>query len=120
MKKSASSFQTDTTQLTPAGKALRDLYRTARHIYFSDPYAAARLARIADQAEYFLQAWPEDQWPVTLHDQQPMPSRHALLAWTAAARREATHFSLPENTPWAYANWQQVNTTLLAALVSFA
>lgn len=120
MKKSASSFPMDTAPVSPSAKALRELYRTARHIYHSDPYAAARLARIADQAEYFLQAWPEDQWPTSLHNQHPMPSRHVLLAWAATARREAMHFSLIENMPWAYANWQQVNTTLLAALVSFA
>lgn len=120
MKKTASSFPSESVQALPSRKALRDLYRAARHIYHSDPYAAARLARIADQAEYFMQEWPLELWPSELHVGHPLPGRHVLLAWAAAAKRDATHHSLPASSSWSYANWHQVTTTLLAALVSFA
>jgi hypothetical protein len=120
MKKSVSPFPTDTTHLSPSSKALRELYRNARHIYHSDPYAAARLARIADQTEYFLQAWPEEQWPTSLHGQQPLPSRHVLLVWVANAKRDAAAFSLLPESAWSYAHWRQITTTLLAALAPFS
>ncbi|QJX48762.1 hypothetical protein HMJ29_18305 [Hymenobacter taeanensis] len=120
MKNSVSTIATNSVQASPSGKALRELYRTARHIYHSDPYAAARLARIADQAEYFLHAWPEEQWPTTQPGPYPFPSRQVLLAWAATAKRDATAFSLLPESSWSYAHWRQVTTTLLATLVPFA
>ncbi|TGE04932.1 hypothetical protein [Hymenobacter fodinae] len=120
MKKLVSSSPTESDQVSSLGKALRELYRTARHIYHSDPYAAARLARIADQTEYFLQTWPEEQWPTSLHGVQPMPSRHVLLTWTANAKRDAVAFSLLPESAWSYAQWRQITTTLLAALAPFS
>ncbi|SNC62474.1 hypothetical protein SAMN06265337_0678 [Hymenobacter gelipurpurascens] len=120
MKNSASCFPTESVQALPSRKALRDLYRSARHITHSDSYAAARLARIADQAEYFLYEWPRELWPAAMQPDQVLPGRHVLLAWAAAAKRDATHFSLPANSPWSYASWHQVVTTLLSALVFFA
>jgi hypothetical protein len=120
MKKSVSSFPIDSTQVSPLSKALRELYRNARHIYHSDPYAAARLARIADQTEYFLQTWPEEQWPTSLHSQQPLPSRQVLLSWAANAKRDAIAFSLQPESAWSYAHWRQITTTLLATLAPFS
>ena len=120
MKNTASCFPPESVQSLPSRKALRDLYRAARHISHSDPYAAARLARIADQAEYFLHEWPTELWPDAMNPDHVLPDRHVLLAWAASAKRKAAHFSLPENSPWSYASWHQVVTTLLAALVFFA
>jgi hypothetical protein len=120
MKKSALSYPPESVQALPSRKALRDLYRAARHIAHSDPYAAARLARIADQAEYFLQQWPDALWPIVLHAAYPLPARHVLLAWVAAAKRDAITFSLLPNNAWSYSPWHQITTTLLAALVPFA
>ncbi|RSK33061.1 hypothetical protein [Hymenobacter metallilatus] len=104
----------------PARTALRDLYRTARHLPSTDPYAPARLARIADQAEYFLLNWPLEAWPAALHSGQPLPSRQALLAWVLMAQRELRQIGTSSDTPWPYATWHRVSTLLLAALVPFA
>ncbi|UPL51069.1 hypothetical protein [Hymenobacter sublimis] len=105
-----------TTHLPIAPKvALRDLYRVARRLHFTDPYAPARLTRIADQAEYFLHAWPAEEWPQALHSGQALPSRSVLLAWVAAAKREAALAAVP----WSYASWQRVATMVLAALAPF-
>lgn len=99
--------------------ALRDLYRAARLIPYHGPYAAARLARIADQAEYFLQAWPLELWPAHTRSEWPVPAKDVLLAWLATAKQEAERYLPPANHPWTYAAWRQVTTTLLAALVPF-
>jgi len=120
MKHLFSSNRPDSTPPLAAQAALRDLYRTARCIPYHAPYAAARLARIADQAEYFLQEWPADQWPVHSQADWPMPAKDVLLAWLTAAKMEATYYLPPVSHPWTYAAWRQVTTTLLAALVPFA
>ncbi len=100
----------------PLGRSLRTLYRSARHLQHSDPYAAARLARIADQAEYFLQQWPAHQWPQhAAGPDWPMPDKAALLSWLDTARRDAT-----SGGTWSYTRWHQTLNTLLAALVPFA
>ncbi|MBT9394249.1 hypothetical protein KLP40_13845 [Hymenobacter sp. NST-14] len=110
----------DHTRFPPARTALRDLYRTVRHLPSSDPYAPARLARITDQAEYLLETWPLAEWPVALHSGQPLPERHVLLGWVATARREITHAGTAAGTVWPYPQWHRITTTLLAALVPFA
>ncbi|SNR28726.1 MULTISPECIES: hypothetical protein [Hymenobacter] len=109
-----------TPHFPPARAALRDLYRAARHIRYADPYAASRLARIADQAEYFLQEWPDTCWPDSITLEHPLPSRHVLLSWVATAKREAAQPYVPASHPWSYTRWQQVTTILLSALVPFA
>ncbi|MBT2557623.1 hypothetical protein J7E24_07495 [Hymenobacter sp. ISL-91] len=48
MKKETPASTGHATPLPPACVALRDLYRTARHLPSTDPYTPARLARIAD------------------------------------------------------------------------
>lgn len=105
------------TPLPPARMLLRELYRAARQLQFTTPYAPARLSRIADQAEYLLQEWPLEQWPPALHSGQPLPARHVLLTWVATVRRDAAE--LPNGSP-SYAAWQQASTLLLATLVPFA
>lgn len=100
--------------------ALRDLYRTARYLSSTDAYAPARLARIADQAEYLLQAWPLAEWPAALHSGQPLPPRQALLTWVLTAQREISQTGTAPGTVWPYARWHQISTILLAALVPFA
>ena len=109
----------DATLLSSLHFSLRQLYRSARHISHTEPYAAARLARIADQAEYFLQQWPAELWPLRLHAaDQPLPGRAVLLAWLATAKQTAAQSQAA--AVWSYAAWRQVSTTLLAALVPFA
>lgn len=98
---------------------LRDLYRAARLIPHHAPYAAARLARIADQAEYFLHQWPGELWPTYSHSDSTLPTKDVLLSWLAAAKCEAEHYQHAVSPPWTYAAWRQVTTTLLAALVPF-
>lgn len=106
--------------LLALARTLRDLYRTARSIRHSAPYAAARLARIADQAEYFLQQWPAGHWPDTSPAGQPMPPKDALLAQIAAASTEARRYASPAGRLWPYASWQQVSALMLEALEPFA
>ncbi|MBX0289453.1 hypothetical protein K3G63_03340 [Hymenobacter sp. HSC-4F20] len=112
MKRPITSSEATSSPFPPARTALRELYRTVRHLHYTDPYAQARLARIADQAEYFLQAWPANEWPENLHATQALPPREVLLAWVATAKSESTR-------PWTYAVWQQATTLLLATLVPF-
>ncbi|MBC6699450.1 hypothetical protein [Hymenobacter sp. BT190] len=96
-------------------RSLRTLYRSARHLQHTDPYAAARLGRIADQAEYFLQQWPDSQWPKYASSPDwPMPEKQVLLTWLDTARREAT-----TTDALTYTRWHQMLNTLLAALVLF-
>lgn len=102
----------------PLSQALRTLYRSALPIRHTAPYAAARLARIADQAEYFLQQWPDEQWPTYLHSSQPLPAKAVLLAWLGKVRQETVAYTAG-TAPWPYASWRQASTTLLAALVPF-
>lgn len=103
----------DTLTLT---RSLRTLYRSARHLQHTDPYAAARLGRIADQAEYFLQQWPDSEWPQHASGPDwPMPAKSALLTWLDTARREAA-----AGGTFSYTRWHQMLNTLLAALVPFA
>ncbi|RSK50040.1 hypothetical protein [Hymenobacter rigui] len=104
----------------PARTALRDLYRAARHLPSTDPYAPARLARIADQAEYFLQNWTAETWPAALHSGQPLPARQVLLGWVLMAQREIKQTGTSPGTVWPYATWHRIFTMLLAALVPFA
>lgn len=121
MKQTHPSPPGSTTHFPPARTALRSLYRAARHIRFADPYAGARLARIADQAEYFLQQWPTDEWPASLAEEAAaVPPRAVLLAWVATAKREAAQLSARPPGIGTHASWQQITTTLLAALVPFA
>ncbi|MET4105979.1 hypothetical protein [Hymenobacter sp. UYP22] len=108
------------TSFPPARTALRDLYRTVRHLPSTDPYAPARLARIADQAEYFLQAWPLQEWPAALHSSQALPARQVLLAWVSTAKREIRQLGVTPTVTWTYTSWHRVSTLLLAALVHFA
>jgi len=103
-----------------ARAGLRDLYRAARLIPYHAPYAAARLARIADQADYFLHEWPTKFWPAFSQPDWPVPAKEVLLAWVATAKTEATYYLPPNNNAWTYAAWRQITTTLLAALVPFA
>jgi|GEM_PF-6549335 len=104
-----------TQELPPLSRSLRDLYRSARSLRHTDLYAPARLARIADQAEYFLQQWPIGHWPASSRLHCPTPGKNVLLGWLATVKRE----SLSGGT-WTYARWQEVMNTLLAALVPFA
>lgn len=120
MKKETPPSAAHGIQLPPACVALRDLYRTARHLPSTDPYTPARLARIADQADYLLDTWPTEQWPVALHSGQPLPARAVLLAWVAVARRDIGHAGTAAGTRWPYPQWQRITTTLLAALAPFA
>lgn len=117
MNELLTSNLSETSPLSTAQAALRDLYRTARHIPYHASYAAARLARIADQAEYFLHAWPADLWPTHSQTDWPIPTKEVLLAWLASAKKEANQHLPPTNRPWTYAAWSQITTTLLAALV---
>lgn len=103
-----------------AQTALRDLYRAARQIPYHAPYAAARLARIADQAEYFLHEWPVELWPTASPSDWPVPTKNVLLAWVTTAKTEAERYRAPTTQPWTYAAWRQITTTLLAALVPFS
>ena len=103
---------------TPLNRELRNLYRSARHIQHNAPYAAARLARIADQAEYFLQQWPDEQWPTVSQPDWPMPAKLVLIAWLEAVKLDTEPY-VAGNTVWPYASWRQATTTLLAALVPF-
>jgi hypothetical protein len=97
-------------------RSLRTLYRNARHLQHTDPYAAARLGRLADQAEYFLQQWPDTQWPQHASGPDwPMPEKAVLLTWLDTARREAA-----AGGTLSYSRWHQMLNTLLAALVPFA
>lgn len=97
-------------------RSLRTLYRSARHLQHTDPYAAARLGRLADQAEYFLQQWPDTQWPQhTAGPDHTIPAKAVLLTWLDTARREAA-----TGGTLSYTRWHQILTTLLAALVPFA
>ena len=120
MKDTAALAADGTTRFPPARTALRELYRTVRHLPSSDPYTPARLARIADQAEYLLDSWPAAQWPRALHSGQPLPARAVLLGWVAAARRDIGHAGTTPGTSWPYPQWHRITTTLLAALVPFA
>ncbi|RFP66641.1 hypothetical protein D0N36_02765 [Hymenobacter lapidiphilus] len=120
MKKDTAPEMGQTILLPPACAALRNLYRTARHLPSADPYTPARLARIADQAEYLLDSWPAAQWPGALHSGQPLPARAVLLAWVATARRDIAHAGTAAGTSWPYPQWHRITTTLLAALVPFA
>ena len=120
MKTIATPVADETTRFPPARTALRDLYRTIRHLPSSDPYAPARLARIADQAEYLLGSWPAEQWPADLYSGQPLPARAVLLGWVATARRDIGHAGTAPGTSWPYPQWHRISTTLLAALVPFA
>lgn len=99
----------------PPDRSLRNLYRSARCLQHQAPYAPARLARLADQAEYFIQQWPDHHWPTTSHSAWPVPAKAVLLAWLATVKREAA-----AGGTWSYARWQQASTTLLSALVPFA
>ncbi|WP_426492149.1 hypothetical protein [Hymenobacter sp. 102] len=108
------------TSFPPARMALRDLYRSARHLSSTDPYAPARLARIADQAEYFLQAWPASAWPQALHSGQALPARQTLLIWVQSAKREINQLGTTPAVTWSYPAWHRIFTLLLAALVHFA
>lgn len=100
-------------------RQLRDLYRSARTIQHHAPYAAARLARIADQAEYFVQQWPASHWPYATSTNSPIPAREVLLRWLATAKAQATEAAqLPQ--PCSYTSWHQATSMLLAALVAFA
>lgn len=114
-----SSNQPAPTPTATYHAALRDLYRAARLIPHHTPYAAARLARIADQAEYFLHQWPQEQWPAYSRSDSPIPAKDVLLSWLSAAKREAGHHQHAASAPLTYAIWRQVTTTLLAALVPF-
>lgn len=100
-------------------RQLRDLYRTSRLIQHHDPYAAARVARIADQAEYFLQQWPSDQWPSVTSCHRTVPTREVTLTWLASVKAQA-HQAAQSGHPWAYASWRQTTSVLLDALVAFA
>lgn len=120
MKQTPAPLPGGKTAFPPARTALRDLYRAARHLPSTDPYAPARLARIADQTEYFLQEWPLPDWPEALHSGQPLPDRYVLLSWVLTARREINRAGTAPGTVWPYARWHQITTTLLAALVPFA
>lgn len=120
MKQTPASPPNGKTLFPPARTALRDLYRAARHLPSTDPYAPARLARIADQTEYFLQEWPPADWPEALHSGQPLPARQVLLTWVQTARREISQAGIAPGTTWTYPRWHQISTTLLAALVPFA
>ena len=102
----------------PLNQELRKLYRSARHIQHHAPYAAARVARIADQAEYFLQQWPDAQWPAVSQPDWPMPAKTVLVAWLDAVKQETAPY-VAGNILWPYASWRQATTTLLAALVPF-
>ncbi|UYZ63969.1 hypothetical protein [Hymenobacter weizhouensis] len=116
---SAPSSPHDTSPVSALQASLRQLYRSARYISHKEPYAAARLARIADQAEYFLHEWPADQWPDRLSpSSQPLPARSVLLAWLATAKHTASQTDRAK--PCSYSCWRQVTTTLLAALAPFA
>lgn len=119
MSNSLSSNRPAPTPAAAYQTALRDLYRAARLIPHHTPYAAARLARIADQAEYFLHQWPTELWPSCFQSNLPVPSKDVLLNWLAAAKREAEHHQYSASPPWTYTTWRQVTTTLLAALVPF-
>ncbi|WP_022824897.1 hypothetical protein [Hymenobacter norwichensis] len=99
--------------------ALRDLYRAARLIPHHTPYAAARLARIADQAEYFLHQWPTELWPTYSRSDSPIPDKDVLMNWLSSAKREAEYHQDAASAPLTYASWRQVTTPLLAALVPF-
>ena len=105
-------------RLTPASfllnRSLRGLCRSARHLQHQDPYAAARLARIADQAEYFLQQWPDEHWLAISRSNWPLPDKAVLLAWLATVKEETS-----TEATWTAARWQQASSTLLAALVPF-
>jgi hypothetical protein len=114
-----SSSQPGPTPTASYQTALRDLYRAARLIPHHTPYAAARLARIADQAEYFLNQWPLEQWPTYSRSDSPIPTKDVLVSWLTAAKREAEHYQHATGSPWTYAAWRQVTTTLLAALAPF-
>ncbi|MCA8830469.1 hypothetical protein [Hymenobacter pini] len=104
----------------PARTALRDLYRSVRCLSSTDPYAPARLARVADQAEYFLLAWPAEEWPASLHSSQPLPTRQTLLTWVLTARHEISQLGTTPTVAWTYPSWHRIFTLLLAALVHFA
>ena len=108
------------TRFPPARTALRELYRAVRHLPSSDPYTPARLARIADQAEYLLESWPLYDWPAALHSAQTLPTRAVLLGWVSTARREIGHAGTTPGALWPYPQWHRITTTLLAALVPFA
>ena len=120
MKQTPALPADDATRFPPARAVLRDLYRTVRHLPSSDPYAPARLARIADQAEYLLETWPLADWPEALHSGQALPERHVLMGWLTTARREIGHAGTAAGTIWPYPQWHRITTTLLAALVPFA
>lgn len=120
MKHTAAPAASESLRFPPVRTALRDLYRSLRHLPSSDPYAPARLARIADQAEYLLDSWPAEQWPAALHAGQPLPARAVLLGWVATARRDIAHAGTAPGTAWPYPQWHRISTTLLAALVPFA
>jgi hypothetical protein len=81
----------------------------------TDLYASARLARIADQAEYFLLQWPAAHWPASSRLALPVPGKQVLLGWLTTVKRE----SLAGGT-WPYTRWRETQNTLLAALVPFA
>lgn len=121
MSNSLSSNQPAPAPIAAYQSALRDLYRAARLLPYHAPYAAARLARIADQAEYFLHQWPADRWPPCSRSDSPIPTKDVLLIWLTAAKREAEHYqhSAGASSSWTYAAWRQITTTLLAALVPF-
>ncbi|WP_460621541.1 hypothetical protein [Hymenobacter tenuis] len=109
------STSPDTTQT-----ALRDLYRAARRLHFSEPYAPARLARIADQAEYFLQEWPAERWPAGLHSGHPLPAREELLQLVHETMRIKAVYEHTSAQRWSHTHWHQAITSLLAALEPFA
>ncbi len=120
MDQSSALAPNESTRFPPARTALRELYRVVRHLPSADPYAPARLARIADQAEYLLESWPLPDWPAALHSAQALPTRAVLLSWVTAARREIGYAGTTPGTPWPYPQWHRITTTLLAALVPFA
>lgn len=104
----------------PARTALRELYRAAGRLQFSDPYAPARLVRIADQTEYFLLEWPPDQWPSYLHSGQPLPSRDELLHHTAQVKNLAAARGSSTQPGWSHQRWERALRALLGTLQPFA
>ena len=104
-----------TQELPPLSQSLRDLYHDARGLRHPDPHGLARLARIADEAGYFLQHWPAAHWPAGSRRASPVPCKQVLLGWLATVKRE----SLSGGT-WPYTRWRETQNTLLAVLVPFA
>lgn len=92
---------------------LRGLLTQARALQFQAPYSHARLARLADQAEYCLHTWPSEHWPRVTRTGDAVPTQDLVVAWAATVK---TSLATPAPSSLQTTVWLQARQDLIAAL----